>query len=175
MKRAFGLIVIVAIAIAGFLSIRGEMPFMAVLGNSMEPEYKAGNLIMIEEVSVSEIKVGDVIVYTVPTMVREAYNYPAVVAHRVARMYTTEIGTTFRTKGDNADGEDPFTVRSRDLKGKVGNQIPFIGFPLLFLQSQQGLIFTIMGLCLFALGIEDLAETVSESPQEFAGLLHCCF
>ena len=160
MKRAFGLIIIVAAVIAGFLSIRGAMPFMAVLGNSMEPEFKAGNLIVIEEASVSEIKVGDVIVYTVPTMVREAYNYPAVVAHRVTKIYTTEIGTTFRTKGDNADSEDPFTVRSQDLKGRVGSQIPFVGFPLLFLQSQQGFIFITVGLCLFALYLyaEDLGR-----------------
>jgi methyl-accepting chemotaxis protein len=37
------------------------------------------------------------------------------------------------------------------LKGTVGHKIPLLGFPLLFLQSQQGLIFIITALSLFAL------------------------
>jgi len=160
MKRALGLVIVIAAVVAGFLSIRGAMPFMAIFGDSMEPEFKAGDLIMIKEVSPSEIEVGDVIVFAVPPLVREAYNYPQVVIHRVARAYTTETGTTFRTRGDNVAGEDPFGVRSEDIKGKPGKRIPYLGFPLLFLQSQHGLIFTVVGLCLFAgyLYAEDLSR-----------------
>ncbi|GAH66181.1 unnamed protein product [marine sediment metagenome] len=59
-------------------------------------------------------------------------------------------GVTFRTKGDNT-GEDPFTVRPQDLRGTVSKQIPYLGLPLLFFQSQQGLIFIIVALSLLAL------------------------
>ena len=151
MKRAIGLTLIIAAVVIGFLSIRGAMPFMAIFGNSMEPEYEPGDLILIEEVSAPDIEVGDVIVYTVPAMTREAYNYPVVVAHRVVRINTTERGTTFRTQGDNTGGEDPFMVRTEDLKGQVSNQIPYLGFPLLFLQSDYGLIFVATALCLLAI------------------------
>ncbi len=150
MKRAVGLISIIVVCVVGFLSIRGTMPFMPVFGTSMEPELQAGNLILIEETAPADIEVGDIIVYTVPSMIREYYNYPPVVAHRVIEIYTRDYGTIFRTKGDNA-GEDPFTVRPQDLKGKVGQQIPYLGFPLLFFQSQQGLIFIIIGLSLLAI------------------------
>ena len=149
MKRALGLILIIAVVIVGFLSIRGVMPFMAIFGTSMQPEYEPGDLILIEEISPSDIEVGDVIVYTVPPMVRSVYNYPLVVAHRVIRVDTTQGTISFRTKGDNT-GEDPFTVRPEDLRGQVSNGIPYLGFPLLFLQSDYGLIFTIVGLCLLA-------------------------
>ena len=149
MKRAVGLSLIIAAVIIGFLSIRGIMPFMAIFGTSMQPEYEPGDLILIEEVSSSDIKVGDVIVYTVPPMVRAVYNYPLVVAHRVIKVDTTQGIISFRTKGDNT-GEDPFTVRPEDLRGQVSNGIPYLGFPLLFLQSDYGLIFTIIGLCLLA-------------------------
>ena len=142
---------ILTAVVAGFFSIRGAMPFMAIFGTSMEPDFKAGDLLLIEEVDPSTIKVGDVIVYTVPPMVREAYNYPIVVAHRVVRLYTTERGITFRTQGDNVPGEDPFTVRVEDLKGQVSKRISYLGFPLLFMQSDYGLIFTIVGLSLLAL------------------------
>jgi len=148
MKRALALIIIIAVCVTGFLSIRGTVPFMPIFGNSMEPEFKAGDLILVEKVSPSEIKVGDIIVFTIPAAVREHYNYPPVLAHRVVTV-NTRYGITFRTKGDNT-GEDPFTVRAQDLMGQVSKQIPYIGFPLLFMQSQQGLIFIIIGLCLLA-------------------------
>ena len=163
MKKALGLILIIAACVVGFLSIRGTMPFMPVFGTSMEPELKAGNLILIEEISPSEVKEGDVIVFTIPKMVREAYNYPPVITHRVIKVRTSPAGVTFRTKGDNT-GEDPFTVRPQDIKGQVSQQIPYAGFPLLFFQSPQGLIFIIIALSLFALYLYD--EELNRGKQK---------
>ncbi len=151
MKRALALLIIVAAVVAGFFSVRGALPFLPILGTSMEPEYKAGDLITIEEVSATEVEVGDIIVFTVPPLVREAYGYPEVVVHRVVRAYTTDRDTTFRTQGDNVEGEDPFMVRARDLKGQPSSRIPYLGFPLLYLQSQHGLIFIVVSLCLLTL------------------------
>lgn len=149
-QRTVLLIAIVAICVVGFLTIQGTMPFMAIFGISMEPELNAGDLILIEEVSPTDIEEGDIIVYTIPRAVREYYNYPQVVAHRVKEIRESEKGVTFRTKGDNT-GEDPFTVRPQDIKGQVSKQIPYLGFPLLFFQSQQGLIFLVITLTLLAL------------------------
>jgi len=148
MKKALTLILIVAIVVIGFFSVRGEMPFLPVFGNSMEPTLQSGNLLLVEKVPPSQVKVGDIIIYRVPFAIQEHYGYPAVIAHRVIKV-NTERGITFRTQGDNS-GEDPFTVRSQDLRGTVGNQIPHAGLPLLFFQSQQGLIFVIVALSLFA-------------------------
>jgi signal peptidase I len=150
-KRALTLSLIIAVVVVGFLAVRGTMPFMAIYGTSMEPEFTPGDLILIEEISPSEVKEGDGSVYTVPRMTREVYNYPVVVAHRVVEVHVTERGTYFRTRGDNSAGEDPFTVRPEDLKGQVSSRIPYLGFPLLFMQSDFGLIFIIIGLCLLAL------------------------
>jgi len=150
MKRALTLILLIVACVVGFLSIRGTMPFMPVFGTSMEPELKAGNMILIEEAAPADIEVGDIIVFTVSPLVREAYNYPPVIAHRVIKVYTRDYVTFFRTKGDTT-GEDPFTVQPQNLKGKVGQQIPYLGFPLLFFQSRQGLIFIIIALTLLAI------------------------
>lgn len=150
MKRALTLILLIVACVVGFLSIRGTMPFMPVFGTSMEPELKAGNMILIEEAAPADIEVGDIIVFTVSPLVREAYNYPPVIAHRVIKVYTRDYDTFFRTKGDTT-GEDPFTVQPQNLKGKVGQQIPYLGFPLLFFQSRQGLIFIIIALTLLAI------------------------
>ena len=161
-QRTLVLIVIIVICVAGFLSIRGAMPFMSVFGTSMEPELHAGNLILIEEVLPSDVEVGDIIVFTIPSAVREHYNYPPIVAHRVIKIRTSETGITFRTKGDNT-GEDPFTVRPQDLRGTVSKQIPYLGFPLLFFQSQQGLIFIAIALSLLALFL--YADEISRGRQ----------
>jgi len=162
MKRALALIVIITACVVGFLSIRGAMPFMAVFGTSMEPELHTGNLILMEQVSPFDVEVGDIIVFTIPSAVREHYNYPPVIAHRVKEVRTLEGGVVFRTKGDNS-GEDPFTVRPQDLKGQVTKQISYLGLPLLFFQSQQGLFFIIIGLSLFALYL--FADELSRGRQ----------
>jgi len=162
-KRAITLITVAAIILAGFMTVRGTMPFMPVFGTSMEPELHAGNLILIEGNDPAEVKVDDVIVYNVPRAIQDFYNYPPIVAHRVIEVRDTQYGTAWRTKGDNA-GEDPFTVRAQDLRGTVSHQIPFLGFPFLFLQSQQGLMFVIIALSLFALYL--YATDISRGGQK---------
>lgn len=162
MKRGLALLVITAACIIGFLSIRGVMPFMAVFGTSMEPELHAGDLILIESVQANEVQEGDVIVFTIPAAVREHYNYPPLVAHRVITVRSSPTGITFRTKGDNT-GEDPFTVRPQDLRGLVSKQISYLGFPLLFFQSQQGTAFIVIALLLLTIYL--YAEEITRGRQ----------
>jgi len=158
MKRALGLLITIIACVIAFLAVRGTMPFLPVFGVSMEPTLHAGNLIVIENVPPEEIRVDDIIVFNVPSMIREFYNYPPVIAHRVLEVNETPYGIHFRTHGDNT-GEDPFATSHADVRGKVGNQIPYLGLPLLFFQSQQGLIFIILGLFLLTLYLymDDLA------------------
>jgi len=149
MKKTVGLIFLVAITIYGIHLLKTAAPFMPVAGNSMEPELMRGSLIAIEPISPSQVKEGDIIVFNVPALIQEQYNYPPVVAHRAIEV-NTEGEINFRTKGDNT-GEDPFTVLAPDLRGQVGKQIPYLGYGFFFLQSREGLIFIIIGLCLLAL------------------------
>lgn len=139
MKRAVWLTL--AILALGFLVfyLRSWAPFMGIYGTSMEPEFKVGDLVLVEHISSGEVKEGDVIVFEIPTLVRESYNYPQSVAHRVTKVISKNDGVIFKTKGDNT-GEDPFVVRPVDLRGKVGKKIPYLGFFLLFPQSKQGLV-----------------------------------
>jgi len=162
-KRAITLATVVAICLAAFLAIRGVMPFMPVFGTSMEPELHAGNLILIKQMEPEEVEAGDIIVYSVPAAIQDFYNYPPIVAHRVIEVRDTQYGVAWRTKGDNA-GEDPFTVRAQDLRGTVSSQIPFLGFPFLYLQSRQGLMFIITALSLFALYL--YASDISRGGQK---------
>jgi signal peptidase I len=115
-------------------------PFRAVASRSMEPVFTLGDLILVEEVMPAEVKEGDIVVFEVPGAIRERYNYPPSIAHRVIKVDTSGGGLAFRTKGDNT-GEDPFTVLPKDIKGKVRAIIPHVGYLILFFQSKQGLAF----------------------------------
>lgn len=152
MKRTLIFIILAAVGIFGLYFVKTALPFIPVAGASMEPTYEAGDLIIVGAKDASEVKVGDIIVYNIPLMVREYYGYPTVVAHRVIEVNdaNTVYGVVFRTKGDNAS-EDPFTVRPSDLRGEVTRVIPKVGIPILFLQSQQGFIFALIALALFSL------------------------
>lgn len=149
MKRALVLAFIVLTCIAAFLSMTGALPFTSVFGSGMEPALRSGSLLIIEPVPARDVRAGDIIVYNVPSKLRDYYNYPPVVAHRVIEVKNSP-SLSFRTKGDNT-AEDPFTVMPRDLRGTVGSQIPYLGFPLLLFQSRPSTIFTVIALVLLVL------------------------
>jgi signal peptidase I len=150
MKRAIGLILTAIAVVVAILSVRGTLPFMPIYGSSMEPTLHSGSLMLIQPINnPKDVKVGDIIVYNVPKSIQDYYNYPAVVSHRVVKV--NEVPSlTFRTQGDNT-GEDPFTIRPGDIRGTVGKQIPYLGLPMLFFQSKQGMMFAIIALVLLAL------------------------
>ena len=150
MKRAIGLILATIAIIVAILSVRGTLPFMPIYGSSMEPTLHSGSLMFIQPINnPKDIKVGDIIVYNVPKSIQDYYNYPPVVSHRVVKVNDVP-SLTFRTQGDNT-GEDPFTIRPTDIRGTVGKQIPYLGLPMLFFQSKQGMIFAIIALAILAL------------------------
>ncbi|HTY81299.1 MAG TPA: signal peptidase I [Dehalococcoidales bacterium] len=149
MKRAIVMGILIVICIAGFLVLKGKLPFMPIYGSSMEPTLHSGALMVINPVNPARIKIGDIIVYNVPKSIQDYYGYPSVVSHRVIKINTSP-SLSYRTKGDNT-GEDPFTILPHDIRGTVGKQIPYLGLPLLFMQSKQGMIFVIIGLALLGI------------------------
>lgn len=153
--RAIALFLAAVIIVAAPYFIKPIMPLGLVTGVSMNPVLKEGDLIMHEKVSPSEVKVGDIIVYSLPPLTQKHYNCPTVVAHRVVEIRDTGIEICYRTKGDNNPYQDPWSVRESDLMGRVGQRMSYLGFSILFFQSRLGLIFLIImlfisALCLYA-------------------------
>jgi signal peptidase I len=150
MKRLLGLLFIVLICIMGYLSIQGMLPVSPVIGSGMVPEIKSGTLLVTEPLMVVGARPGDIVVYRVPSSLRDKYGYPPVVARRVVKVVYGTSGMQLLIKGENVD-INPFTVNASDIKGVVRYRIPYLGLPLVFLQSRVGMVLVPVLVVLLAL------------------------
>ena len=97
---------------------------VAIMSNSMYPNIKRGDVVVVEKLDEDEIKnlnVGDVIEYVVDNVS---------VVHRIDAIVTASGGKIeFVTKGDNNRSRDDKSVTEKQVKGKVNLKIPLIGYP----------------------------------------------
>lgn len=122
----------------------GKSAPLIVLTDSMNPNIKAGDLIICKKVDASTIKVGDVISFFDPSPYS---NENTIVTHRVVEVevdrWTGEI--SFWTQGDNNNKVDGFAVPQDNLVGVwTGFRIGIIGYLIMFMQSTWGLIICIV-------------------------------
>jgi hypothetical protein len=149
MKRALVLLLIIAICVAGYLSIWGYLPCVPAIGAGMEPEIRSGSLLVTRTLEPAAIVPGELVVFNVPRIYREGYGYPPVVARRVASVDKSLPGWQIQTAADSA-GNDPFLIRMADIRGSVSSRVPYLGLPLLFLQNRAGTYFVVVAIILFA-------------------------
>ena len=160
----------IALAVNVVYSIKQSMSFSTIVGTSMNPVLNMGDLITNEKISPSEVKLGDIIIYRMPTPERERYQSLPLIAHRVIEITnTTAAGLIYRTKGDNNPVVDPWSVRNGDLVGKVGQQIPYFGFPALFLQDSSSRVLAFLALFLFILNLYNLGARVGATGGRKSG------
>ncbi|MEE9198673.1 MAG: signal peptidase I [Dehalococcoidia bacterium] len=133
-------VLLLAMAYLGLLLFTStSSPFLLVRGNSMEPAYHAGDLLLNKGSSPAEIKVGDVIAFDVPPDEQKRLGLPASAVHRVIGIEAEKGQLVFVTKGDNSD-IDPFKVPSSAVRGVVVKNLGPIGRPILFLTNRSVLL-----------------------------------
>ncbi|MGG0892961.1 signal peptidase I SipW [Cytobacillus horneckiae] len=112
-----------------------------VLSGSMEPTFKTGSVITINtQKDADSYQTGDIITFKID-------NY--LVTHRIEEVSTQNGTTVYKTKGDNNNGADLWTVPAFDIVGEyTGFSIPYLGYMLSAAQSKEGtaLIMIIPGL-----------------------------
>lgn len=108
---------------------------------SMEPTLKVNSLIIVNEKTPDELKVGDILTYY-------GGDTSTRVTHRIK-----EIGpenSYFITQGDANNIEDARAVERENVIGTVLFTIPYLGFAFRFLSSTPGIVFLIgIGLIAF--------------------------
>ena len=107
---------------------------MIVLTDSMYPDIKSGDLIIVSKTDAESLKVGDVISFFDPEG-----NGQSVVTHRIVEI-NTENGLSFKTKGDNNNTEDKLPVPASNLVGIYKFRLPGLGNVAMFMQTTTGLI-----------------------------------
>ncbi len=99
--------------------IRGDIKPAVVLSSSMKPYMKAGDIVLVEKTPPKEVETGDVITFEDPSG-REN----VIITHRVIEK--KENG--FKTKGDNNENPDQFTVSNDDVIGETIFSVPLLGW-----------------------------------------------
>lgn len=140
------LIIVVAILIfaTAFQVIRfatgTSTPLLVVVSKSMEPTIKKGDLIIIAHKDPAKLEVDDIIVFhnDLCLDVRQWFIFREesdLCVHRIYEKIEGDGAITFRTKGDNNPGPDPWIVTSDQVEGRViAPPIPYIGTISMILQ-----------------------------------------
>ena len=103
---------------------------IAIGSDSMNPKIKKGDVVIVEKIpqdNIGSLKVGEVLVYK--------YN-DIVVVHRIIKMENINEYYYFRTKGDNNNTEDAWTIDQVSVVGKAVTMIPYAGIPTVWLSEE---------------------------------------
>lgn len=85
---------------------------------SMEPELKKGDAIIIKKVSEDQLRVNDVVTFKING---------EIITHRIVRIDDVNSEKFYITKGDNNNVEDSDELRLSDIEGKQIIKIPHLG------------------------------------------------
>ena len=122
------------------LSVAGA-PYFAVASNSMTPVMQRGDLVV--TTPTGDLQVGDAVTFRM---------HGQLVTHRlVARGRQPH---TFETRGDANPGNDPWTISTSDVVGKVQSVITRAGWPLLWLGTLPGRFALIAAVALAILALQ---------------------
>jgi signal peptidase len=125
----FGILALVLIGL-GFVYFAPGYDIYMVRSQSMEPTVNMGDLIITGPTG-DQINEGDIVTFKLND---------DLVTHRV----NTINETTIKTKGDNVDSVDPWTITSEDVQGKYIFKIPYVGWFTKFIRTKVGWIVSII-------------------------------
>jgi signal peptidase I len=117
-------ILAIGLAVCAVAVLSGNWQALPVLSGSMRPAFEPGDVIIIQREPISQVRVGDIIVFHQP-------DAPSiVVAHRLTSAKAVAGGVEVGTKGDAnsiADPWSPFLLRG-SYAYRVWGTVPWVGF-----------------------------------------------
>lgn len=117
----------------GIPNILGIMP-MTVQSQSMEPTFKKGDMILVKQVDLYDLKVDDVITFNTVIQGQRVQN-----THRIVEVIEDGGTKSFVTKGDNNPVNDESLVYASDIVGRwTGKKVGGLGKALDFLRTKTG-------------------------------------
>lgn len=120
------------IAIFGLIMIFFSYGYLGVTptvvySGSMQPEYRVGDMVLLDDISVENIEEGDVIQFV---------RYNMTIMHRVIEIQQNDDGEKiFIVKGDANDDPDSEPVTAPQIKGKAVFNVPKIGWLQIYVKE----------------------------------------
>lgn len=116
----YGLVALLAAAV--FVPRLAGAGVYTVLSGSMEPEIRAGSLVVVRPTEPEEIGVGSIVTFQLRS------GEPTAVTHRVVKQgLDNDDRPVFLTEGDANNAPDAIWVRPEQVRGTVWYEIPYVG------------------------------------------------
>jgi signal peptidase I len=131
----FTAILLVALAMSLALLIIAQRvfnPFHVVVSDSMAPQIKTGDAIIIKDIKSAQVEPGQVIIFHDPE------DKSNLVIHRVVNVEDQGGIRFFSTKGDNNKDQDNWKISSGEVIGGVAVTLPGFGSFLDFVTTPKG-------------------------------------
>ena len=97
----------------------------SITTNSMYPAIVPGSLLF--SIPTEKYSVGDVITYKEKSLRNEVYT-GRILTHRIIAISVSDGFYNYTVKGDNNENPDPGIVKTKDIRGKVFINLPFLGY-----------------------------------------------
>jgi signal peptidase I len=117
------ILIVIILILVGLISGLFKYHLFAIGSNSMLPYFQRGDAVLIKKLSNDElntIEKGNVIAF---------YYNNQIIVHRVISIEENNGKYKIKTKGDNNDSIDAWTISEKDIYGKVEYIIKYIGLP----------------------------------------------
>jgi len=137
-----------------------EKPFMVVVSRSMEPTIHVNDLIVIRGVKISDVKIGDIIVFKSPI------NPDMYIVHRVVNIVNKNGQLLLKTKGDNNPLPDPWLIGEENLIGEVVLIIPYIGVMARILIENPALKITLITMIIIVIIYLEYIDFIEGGTQK---------
>lgn len=152
------------IIVSPLLPTKEYLTTYAVVSGSMAPIIPVGTLALVSQKAATQLTQGDVIAFPEPG------NPKRIVLHRVTGQATSGTITEFKTKGDANQSEDPWSIPSDQVRGKMISMIPMLGYLVIYAQKPLGfaLAVGVPAAIIIALQIKNIKEGIDEEVQKRA-------
>lgn len=132
----------------------------SINNNEMYPKYKVNDIVIVEDINVKKLKVGDTISYRANCCGMEGM----VVNHKIEKIDVNDENICFVTKGINSNIEDPM-INSKQVIGKVVGILPVINFLHHIFKNIIG-FFVVVVLPLVIAIIVSIIQTIKDMKKE---------
>ncbi len=119
----------------------------------MEPELNIEDIVIAKTVKENNLKENDIICFR---------KGECVVTHRITKIFKTNNGFEYKTKGDNNNTEDSGTITFDLIEGKVIKKIPRLGNIVLLLQKKSLIIIIIIVFYIYLIRINKIKNKKNE-------------